>query len=421
MIFIKAISRRTTAHYKGELKDISRLILRGELKEGTYIKQFEERFAKYVGVKYAITVASGRLGLFLILDTLSLDKDSEVIMPSYTHESVPATVKMLGLEPIFVDIDRNTHNIDHDLIEGKIGQKTRAIIATHLFGRPCDISRIMEIAHRYKLIVIEDCAQSIGAAYNAQRVGSFGKAAYFSFGITKPLNTFGGGMITTDDYELYQKIKNKISDFEYVRVLSLMKNVAISYCLRLITRPFIFSLLIFPQLLLLSLFNKDMINLYNKTVKSAINFGKAKVKYTNMQALVGIAQLSNFDAANEKCIRNAKLLKRCLDKQITILKDDGTAKPVYYFFVVVAKDITALSKKLLVKGIDTGKYIMNDCAAIYGKGAACPVSGDALENNLQIPIYPELDERGIVYIADVLNRAYRAAGREAVNKTYDQK
>ena len=237
---MKIIPRRNIAYYKGELKDILNSILQGKLKEGPYIEQFEEQFAKYIGTKYAIAVASGRLGLFLILDSLSLDKDAGVILPAYTDESVPGIIERLGMEPVFIDIDRRTHNIDADLIEGKINEKTRVIIATHIFGHPCNLSKIMEIAKRHSLIVIEDCAHAIGAGYNARRVGSFGNAAYFSFGITKPLNTFGGGMITTDDSGLYYVIKEKIASFEYPKTFIVVKNMVISYCLFLVTRPLFF-------------------------------------------------------------------------------------------------------------------------------------------------------------------------------------
>lgn len=405
---MRIIPRRNITYYKGELRDILGSILQGKLREGPYIKQFEEQFAKYIGTKYAIAVASGRLGLFLILDSLSLDKNSGVILPAYTDESVPAVIKMLGFEPIFIDIDRKTHNIDPGLIEREINEKTKVIIATHLFGRPCALSKIMEIAKRHNLTVIEDCAHAIGAEYNAKRVGSFGTAAYFSFGISKPFNTFGGGMITTNDPGFYSRIREKIADFNYPNTFTIIKNMFISYCLYLVTEPLAFSVLIFPLLFLLSLLGKDPINIYNKTVKRAINFGKIKIRYTNVQALAGLKQLKDFDAGIEKRIFNAALLARSLvDRGINTLEDNTATRPVYYFFVILAQDIETLSRRLLMKGIDTGKYIMRDCSTIYGSGTNCLCTKEALRISLQIPIYPRLNEIDIEYIAGALNQAFK--------------
>lgn len=405
---MKIIPRRNITHYKGELKDILDLFLRRKLKEGPYVKQFEEQFAKYIGTKYAVAVASGRLGLLLMLDSLSLDKNSGVILPAYTDESVPQAIKSLGLEPIFIDIDRKTHNIDPGLIEEKINARTKVIIATHLFGRPCALSEIMEIAKRHNLTVIEDCAHAIGAEYNAQRVGSFGRAAYFSFGITKPLNTFGGGMITTDDPDLYSRIREKMAGLDYPNTLSILKNIFISCCLDSATGPLVFPVLIFPLLFLLSLFGKDPINTYNRTVKRAINFGKIKIRYTNVQAWAGLQQLRDFEAVIGKRLLNASLLKECLAGEgIDFLEDSAGTKPVYYFFVILAQDIEALSRGLLLKGIDTGKYIMRDCSAIYAGQASCPGAKEALKKSLQIPIYPRLNAAEIKYIAATLTRAFK--------------
>lgn len=403
----RVISRRNIAHYKGELKDICKTILRGKLKQGPCIRQFEEEFAKYTGTKYAIAVASGRLGLFLILQSLSLDKKAQVILPAYTDESVPMIIEKSGCEPVFIDIDKRSHNINLGLIEKKINHKSKVIIATHLFGRPCNLTKILTIAREYNLVVIEDCAHAIGTEYNFQKVGSFGRAAYFSFGLTKPLNTFGGGMITTNDTDLYSEIKKRIENYHYPNNPNIIKNIFLSYSLYFVTRPFLFSIAIFPILLFLSLFNRDLINTYNKTAKKAINLGDSKVQYTNLQSLVGLKQLKNFDALNERRIFNSTLLSKFLDRQIPILKDDENSKTVYYFYVVLDKNINILSRKLLFKGIDTGKHLMRNCSAIYANNDDCPFTNEAFRTSLQIPVYPQLEERDIRYIASVLNQALK--------------
>jgi perosamine synthetase len=401
---MKAIPRRTIAHYKGELRDIVGAAARGQLRNGPHIERFEKEFARYTGTKYAIAVGSGRLGLSLILESLQLDKNSAVMLPAYTDESVPVMIRSLGFEPVFVDIERDTHNIDADLIEGNISVTARVIIATHIIGRPCNLSKILETAERRGLTVIEDCAHSIGAEYRGRRVGSFGKAAYFSFGITKPFNTFGGGMITTDDPELYSRIREKVSQMDYPGAMTLAKNSAISLFLFFATLRPVFSLTVFPFLLLLSLFDKDLIHIYNKTVKRAIVSRQPRVKYTNMQALTGIRQLQSIDGQNEARRKNAALLMRCVEGGMEALKDSEETKPTYYFFVVLTRDAAGLGQKLLRQGIDTGKHIMRDCSFQYGKGAPCVRAGEAVRTSLQIPNHPCLSEADAAYIGRILNR-----------------
>ncbi|MCX5692537.1 MAG: aminotransferase class I/II-fold pyridoxal phosphate-dependent enzyme [Candidatus Omnitrophica bacterium] len=401
---MRVIARRNIAHYRGELKDILILIFQRRIKEGPYIKQFEEQFSKYIGTKYAIAVASGRLGLFLILDALSLNKNDEVMLPAYTDESVSEVIQSLGLAPIFIDIERDTHNIDANFIEGKINSRTKAILATHIFGRPCNLAKITEIAKKHSLVVIEDCAHAIGAEYNGRRVGSFGAAAYFSFGITKPFNTFGGGMITTNDPVLYAKIEERSAHFDYPVPAAILKKALISYGLFLLTSPPFFLMIVFPWLLFLSFFDKDLINIYNKTVKPVAKSGASGVKYTNMQALMGIRQLSNIDTENESRRRNAGLLMSLIEGKIDTLKDREALRPTYYFFVVLTRDASGLAKKLLRKGIDTGKHIMRDCSAIDGKESDCVSASEAVRVSLQIPNYPRLKEADMRYIAGILTR-----------------
>ena len=282
--------------------------------------------------------------------------------------------------------------------------RSKVIIATHIFGRPCNLSKIIEIAKRHNFIVIEDCAHAIGAEYNGKRVGSFGAAAYYSFGITKPFNTFGGGMITTNDQELYSRIMERVSQMGYPDALTLAKNAVISFSLFLATaRPF-FSLTVFRLLLFLSVFDKDLINIYNKTVKPAVKYGQRMVKYTNMQALMGIRQLRNIDAENEIRRRNAALLISLIDGSIKTLKDSEANRSTYYFFVVLTQDAAGLAKKLLRKGIDTGKHIMRDCATVYENNGSCVYTQEAVRTSLQIPNYPRLSEADMRYVAWILNR-----------------
>lgn len=174
---------------------------------GESVKQFEQEFAKYIGVKHCIGVGSGLDALILALDSLELPKDAEVIVPSNTYIATILAVVRCGYKPILVEPDIRTYNIDPAKIEEKITPRTKAIIVVHLYGKPCDMDPIMEIVKKYDLFLIEDCAQAHGAMYKNQKVGSFGIGC-FSFYPTKNLGALGdGGAITTNDDNLAEKLR----------------------------------------------------------------------------------------------------------------------------------------------------------------------------------------------------------------------
>ena len=175
---------------------------------GNEVKVFEECFAKYCGTKYALGVANGLDALILGLQVFDFPKKSEVIVPSNTYIATILAITNAGHVPVLVEPDITTYNIDPDLIEAKITSKTKAIMIVHLYGQICQMDKIMAIAEKYQLEVIEDCAQSHGAIFNGKKAGSFGKIGAFSFYPTKNLGALGdAGAITTSDDALYEKIK----------------------------------------------------------------------------------------------------------------------------------------------------------------------------------------------------------------------
>ena len=187
--------------------------------QGQACAKFEQEFADYCGVKYCVGVGNGLDALMLILRALDIGKDDEVIVPSNTYIATALAVSYVGAKPVFVEPDISTYNINPDLIEKAITDRTRAIIAVHLQGRPSDMDRIISVAEKYKLKVIEDAAQAHGARYKGKRVGSLGDAAGFSFYPGKNLGALGdGGCVTTNDKELADKVRalgNYGSDYKY--------------------------------------------------------------------------------------------------------------------------------------------------------------------------------------------------------------
>jgi len=167
---------------------------------GEEVKRFEEEFADYCGSRFCIGVANGLDALYLSLICLELPKDSEVLVPSNTYIATITSIVNAGLKPVLIEPEITTYNIDPDLIEEKITPKTKAIMVVHLYGKPCEMPKIMAIAEKYNLPVIEDCAQAHGAAVHTKKAGNWGAFGAFSFYPTKNLGALGdAGAITTND------------------------------------------------------------------------------------------------------------------------------------------------------------------------------------------------------------------------------
>jgi perosamine synthetase len=174
---------------------------------GKYIEQFEDLFARFCGVKYAVTCSNGTTSLHLALLALGLEPGDEVIVPTLTFIASANAVVYCGGKPVFVDVDPDIWNLDPAQIEAKITPKTRGIIAVHLAGHPADMDAIMKIAGKYGLWVLEDAAQAHGAEVNGRRVGSIGQISSFSMFGNKIVSTGEGGMITTNDETMMNKIR----------------------------------------------------------------------------------------------------------------------------------------------------------------------------------------------------------------------
>ena len=174
---------------------------------GEYVKKFEEAFSEYSDCKYGIAVTNGTVAIHLALVSLGIGTGDEVIIPSFTMIATAFAVCYTGAMPVFVDADANTWNIDINKIEEKITARTKAIIPVHIFGNPCDMNAINEIAKKHKLFIVEDAAEAHGAMFNGKKVGSFSDIAAFSFFANKNITTGEGGMCVTNSPEYNEKCR----------------------------------------------------------------------------------------------------------------------------------------------------------------------------------------------------------------------
>jgi dTDP-4-amino-4,6-dideoxygalactose transaminase len=200
---------------QAEMDAVQEVLKSGWLSNGPKIKDFETLFARYIGTTYATGVSSGTTGLHLSIIAAGFQPGDEIITSSFSFVASANSALYENAIPVFVDIDYKTGNLNPDLIEEKITERTRAIMPIHVFGQPADMAAICRIASKYDLMVIEDAAEAVGAEYNGRRAGTFGDCAVFGFYPNKQMTTCEGGMIVTNHegwQRLFQSLRNQGRD-----------------------------------------------------------------------------------------------------------------------------------------------------------------------------------------------------------------
>lgn len=398
----RAIPRHSVNLSVEAFETILKAIGSGQVLEGCHLPRFEDRFARYIGVNHAIGISSARAGLCLALGALGLKPDDEVILAAYNFHIIPLIIRAVGLRPVFVDADPKTYNIDISSLQKSISRKTRAVIVTHLFGRPCDIEPILKITKRHNLKTIEDCAHSLGADYEGRKVGSFGHIGLFSFGTGKNMPCFGGGMITTDDDIIFARMKEGLSgcpDRSH-----LISNILRTSLLYLITHPRIFPYALYPFIRILSALGSDLIDKSMEEEVAVPSKVPPPFKLANLQAAVGLQQLSKLDATNERSMQNAKLFNKELRtiKSIEIPEACPRAKHIYLYYRILKEDAEIFRRKLLGKGIDTKRDDMSNCAGldVFAPGNTdCPVARRLPARSVELPNAASLTQSDILYIS----------------------
>lgn len=190
-----------------DIEEVVKVLKSDFLTTGPVIEEFEKKVADYVGAKYAVAVANGTAALHAACYAANIGKGDEVITTPITFAASSNCAFYCGAVPVFADIDPKTYNIDPSDVEKKITDRTKAIIAVHFTGQPCDMERIYEIANKHGLIVIEDAAHALGAVYEGKKVGSLSEMTTFSFHPVKHITTGEGGMVLTNHQELYERLK----------------------------------------------------------------------------------------------------------------------------------------------------------------------------------------------------------------------
>ena len=384
----------------------------GELLEGLDKKgkecnneteNFEKKFAAFNERKHGVFLSSARFGLYHTLKFLGFKKGDGVILPAWTHYSVPAMVAAAELTPLFADIEAGTYNMSIRTIPEEYWNRAKAVIITHLYGCPAEVEEIIETAQKKGVIVIEDCAQGLGAKIKGEPAGKFGKASYFSLSITKNLTTLKGGMLCTDDDDLADYLK-KTRSTDLAGTASLKKVLNTCKLADILLNPLFFAGAVYPGLLLSTAVGIDPIHEKFKE-KAAIEKPADIIPTPHpIQAILGQRQLEALTAHNAARNRNGSfLLKRLKGKVnagLPVMNDNDYH--IFMSFVMSVDDPWRVKKALLFKGIDSSPGYLKNCAMmdIFSKfRVQCPTAEQMAEKQIHIPVYPGLTEEQLEHVA----------------------
>ncbi|MCX5700982.1 MAG: DegT/DnrJ/EryC1/StrS family aminotransferase [Candidatus Omnitrophica bacterium] len=362
--------------------------------EGEYVEIFEKEFKDFIGARHAIAVSSGKLALYLCLKYLGAEKGDKVILSDFNVPEVPALLASSGFIPVLVDIDRDTFNINPDLIEQNIDKRTKFIVVTHMFGVPAEIKRICTIAKKHNLKIIEDACQALGSEYQGHKVGIFGDAGYFSLGLLKPLSALNGGIIVTNNNELANNIRKEIAQYSNIERIKLFKDLIKTGLIIFLTNKEVFNYLTYPLLSLLNRFNKQIkFNILQGKEISCISskaLGRMKVKFSNLQAMVGVGNLSILPEIIKNILEKSELLSKLLIESGIIVQRSGEGSLSAYFkYVIKVHDREAVLNSLFRLGIDTTYGYMKACSSIcslFKYSTSCTESMLLTNENIYLPV-----------------------------------
>jgi perosamine synthetase len=405
---LRTIARYGVRSVPGDEREVVAAFRRGEAVEGPAVAEFEGRFAAYHYMDAAVAASYGRMAFYYILRALDLPTGSEVIFPALTFWVVPEIARRAGLRPVFVDVDPATFNLDPSKIEEAVTERTRAVVPTHLYGQPCEMSEVMRVAERHGLTVVEDCAQAAGARYRGRLVGTFGAASFFSFQMLKGINTYGGGMALTNDARLAARVRELAEAEPPPSASDLIRRFLTGYAARAGVSPRGFTFWGFPLQAAASLFGHyDLSRFVWEKIRPLDPFPRAyRQRYSNAQAVLGVRGLAHLDEFNGRSRRHAARYTRGLAdcRSVRTPRVLPGAEHVYYQYCIYASDPALASRRAIRRGVDFETTHVDVCSALplFEEFAArCP-GAEETEKALQLPVYSRLRPRDVERVLGVV-------------------
>ena len=357
---------------------------------GKTVLDFEKEFANYIGVKHAISVGNGTDALVLALKAMGIGEGDEVITTPFTFFATAEAISAVGATPVFVDVNKDTFNIDTTKIEEKITSKTKAIMPVHIFGQSADMDEVNEIAKKHNLMVIEDACQAIGGKYKGRKIGSLGDVACFSFFPTKNLGCAGdGGMIVTDNDEIAtiaRALRTHGSGENGQRAYNLLNNIEEEV---------------------------KQAEGANDTVYNPLKYYNYLIGYnTRLDAIqaaildVKIKEIDNWNAKRREIVKAYNEALQNNDLVTPVAKD--YVEHVYHMYILQSENREEVLGKLKEAGIATGVYypVPLHLQKVYKnlgyKEGDMPVAEYLSKRTFAIPVYPELTKEQVDYIISKL-------------------
>ncbi|WP_027624875.1 LegC family aminotransferase [Clostridium lundense] len=335
---------------------------------GSYVDKFEKDFANFLNINKSVVTMNGTAALALALRTLGIGEGDEVIVPSLTFISPVNTIKYVGAEPVFIDVCRDTFVMDAEKIEELITKKTKAIMPVHIYGHPVDMDKLMDIANKYQLYVIEDATEALGSYYKNKAVGTIGHIGCFSFNGNKLITTGAGGMLVTDSEKLADRAKFLSTQTKVVTENKAFYHPEIGYNYRM----------------------------------------------PNLLAAMGCAQLENIQEYIKAKRENAELYNKllCNVKGITLSVEKEWVSNVQWLYSIVVEDEYSITRDELIKrlaenGIESRPFFMavHNMPPFKGsKHGSMKVTEELEERGLNLPSSVSLSKDDIMKICTIINK-----------------
>jgi dTDP-4-amino-4,6-dideoxygalactose transaminase len=345
-----------TGAIEGSLRET---IERGDFIMGAAVERFETEYAAYIGTRHALGVGTGLSAIELALRAFDVGPGDEVIAPANTFIATVLAIMAVGARPVFVDMDASSYGIDASAVDAAITSRTKAVVPVHLYGQPVDLDAVAAVARRHNLVLVEDAAQAHGARYKGRRAGSFGHAAAFSFYPSKNLGALGdGGMVTTNDDRAAGKLR-------------LLRN-------------------------------------YGQHVKYYHAVAGTNSRLDTVQAAVLSVKLPHLDGWNAARRAHADAYSSRLSAHVQTPVAAANVEHVFHLYVIQTHERATLEQRLKERQIHTGihypvpAHLQEACASLGYRAGDFPVTEAAASRILSLPMYAELTDEQIDYVADAV-------------------
>src|SRR6266566_1272610 len=374
-----------------------------ELIQGPAIAEYEQAFAKYIGVRYAYSFCHGRVGLYGLLSGLGVGPGDEVLLQVPTHIVVPNAIRYTGARPVYVDCRLDTYNMDLEQAEQRITPRTKVLLLQHTFGIPVDLDAALALARKHRLVVIEDCVHALGATYGGRPVGSFGRAAFFSTEETKTISTTMGGMVVTDDPELAVRIQALQANCAWPSVW-----LTVRYVLKLV----LYHLLTEPHLhnytrTLYEFFGRR--NPLPQPTSDEEVQGLCPTKYelrlSNAQAALGLRQLGRLETnlAHRRTIARA-YGERLSRQGFNVPRPPVKAEPAFVRYPIWVEDRAAamrIANRHAVLGTWFTSVLEEATSPVYGdyEMGTCPRAEEAAQHMVNLPTHLRVSMQDVEVIS----------------------